>query len=244
MKCIKCNTDMKCYDDVTYSCVRIDFVICPLCGSKAEIEYDNSKKASYKEITQVGVKGLNRVTEKIKISNGETQNVVITNKVVLKSPVTQSTTVGGKKASASIYSGPVYGSAGSWSWPTRTPYVLSSPFGYRWGKLHEGFDISGCGFGSPIYAANNGVVRSAGYGGMVGSKAGYNVVIEHPNGIWSVYAHLSSVSVSAGANVSSGQQIGAMGKSGFATGTHLHFALYNGTPYRGGRPINPGNFYK
>ena len=51
MKCIKCNTDMKCYDDVTYSCVRIDFVICPSCGSKAEIEYDSSKDMNIDKVT-------------------------------------------------------------------------------------------------------------------------------------------------------------------------------------------------
>ena len=208
-----------------------------------KVEYDDSKSTSYSEITQVGVKGLNRVTEKIKVSNGEKQNVVIANKQVLKSPVAQITTKGGKK-SASVYDGPIYGSTGSWSWPTATPYIISSPFAYRWGKLHEGLDISGCGYGSPIYAANNGVVRSAGFGGMVGSKAGYNVVLEHPGGIWTVYAHMANVSVSAGATVTSGQRIGSMGQSGFATGTHLHFAIYIGKPYSGGRPVNPANYYK
>ena len=207
-----------------------------------KVEYDSSKRPGYSEITQEGVKGLNRVTEKIKISNGETQNVVITKKTVLREAKTQITTRGGN-GSYSTYDGPVYGSNGSWIWPTQTPYVISSPFGYRWGKLHEAFDISGCGYGSPIYAANNGVVRSAGYGGILGRSAGYNVVIEHPNGYWTVYAHMATVLVNAGQNVNGGQKIGTMGKSGQATGTHLHFGVYTGKPYGGGRPFSPAKLY-
>ena len=146
--------------------------------------------------------------------------------------------------------GPYQGNAGSgsyvdtgdaWGWPTNTPYMITSGFGYRWGSLHEGIDISGTGYGSPIYASLDGEVVNAQNGGMVGWQAGYNVVIRHNNGYYTVYAHMvpGSILVSVGQHVSRGQRIGSMGQSGLAFGTHCHFAVYNGVPYGGGTPFNP-----
>jgi murein DD-endopeptidase MepM/ murein hydrolase activator NlpD len=79
---------------------------------------------------------------------------------------------------------------------------------------------------------------------MVGNSAGRNVVIQHSNGYYTVYAHLSKILVSEGQTVSRGQKIGAMGHTGVAYGTHLHFGVYIGKPYNGGRPINPLRLWK
>ena len=122
---------------------------------------------------------------------------------------------------------------------TNYPYVLTSPFGWRGGEYHDGLDISGTGFGSPIYAISGGVVRASGYGGMVGNSAGLNVVIEHPNGYWSIYAHLSATYVNVGDTVSRKQKIAAMGHTGRASGTHLHLGISIGQPYASGSRLIP-----
>ena len=128
---------------------------------------------------------------------------------------------------------------GDWAWPTISKYYISSYYGWRWGTLHDGLDISGTGYGSPIYAAQGGVVYQSQYGGIVGNSAGYNVVIEHPNGYFTVYAHCSKLYVKKGQVVQRKQKIAAMGASGTVTGTHLHFGVFTGKPYNGGRSIDP-----
>jgi murein DD-endopeptidase MepM/ murein hydrolase activator NlpD len=97
---------------------------------------------------------------------------------------------------------------------------LTSDFGPRWGREHRGIDIGGSR-GSPIVAAESGVVlraeRNTGYGN--------NVIIDHGNGFTTLYAHLTSLSVVTGQVVEQGRQIGSMGSTGSATGTHLHFEV-------------------
>ena len=101
-------------------------------------------------------------------------------------------------------------------------------------------DISGTGYNSPIYAILEGEVVQAQWGGIVGNSAGYNVVLRHSNGYYTVYAHCAKVLVKKGDYVSRRQQIATMGKSGVATGTHLHFGVfYGGPPYNGGRSVDP-----
>ena len=79
---------------------------------------------------------------------------------------------------------------------------------------------------------------------MVGSSAGKNVVIQHSNGYYTVYAHMSDIYVSVGQSVGRGQKIGAMGRTGVATGTHLHFGVFYGMPYNGGYSINPRKLWR
>ena len=198
-----------------------------------EVKYDENKMAGTEEVTQKGENGLQRVTSKIQKVNGQIESSVINENATerLKEPVKE-IIVKGKKQNSYSSGIDITGTTkveGYWKWPTATPYTINSPYGYRWGVLHDGVDIGG-GYGSPIYAANNGVV--------VQSSSKYDngqfVVINHNNGYYTMYAHLSARYVKVGQNVSIGQQIGAMGKSGFATGTHLHFGLFRGFPYRRG----------
>ena len=195
---------------------------------KTDIEYDQSLLVGTTNVKQAGSNGTNRVTEKVKKVNGETTNVVITNTEEVKAATNEIVVRGG--ASGSVY-GDTY-----WMWPTKVPYSISSPFGYRWGALHDGIDITGPGHGSPIYAANNGVVAT------VSSKFdnGNYIVINHNNGIYTMYAHLSAFYVQEGQVVKAGQLIGGMGATGWATGTHLHFGVFvGGYPYVGGTAVNP-----
>jgi murein DD-endopeptidase MepM/ murein hydrolase activator NlpD len=119
--------------------------------------------------------------------------------------------------------------AGSgWVRPAYGP--LTSPFGYRWGRLHKGIDI-GAPYGAPIYAAAAGVVT------YVGPKAGYGtlVLIRHADGTVTAYGHMSRYATSTGHRVDAGELIAYVGAAGDATGPHLHFEVRIG----GSTPIDP-----
>lgn len=193
-------------------------------------EDDDTLAMGTEIVKQQGEDGLNKVTRKIKKVNGDITNAVPVSQEVMKPMVTK-IVVRGQKYISGV-------GGGAWFWPTAKPYVISSPFGWRWGKLHAGLDISGTGRGSPIYAANNGVVEKAEYNGINGNY----IYINHNNGYMSVYAHLDSIRVVSGQTVEAGQLIGTMGDSGFATGVHLHFSIYSGNPVSG-TPLNPRMFY-
>ncbi|MDP9818393.1 M23 family metallopeptidase [Spirilliplanes yamanashiensis] len=102
---------------------------------------------------------------------------------------------------------------------------VTSCFGPRWGRQHAGVDLAAAA-GTPVTAAAAGVVVSAGanYGGY-----GISVLLQHPNGYLTHYAHLSATSVQPGQQVQAGQQLGAEGSTGNSTGPHLHFEVHQGT---------------
>ena len=134
-------------------------------------------------------------------------------------------------------------SSGTWTKPTNGR--LTSGFGWRnigaGNEFHHGVDIAN-GIGTPVVAANGGVIS---YAGAL-STYGNVIMITHivDGNVWTtVYAHLSSIHVSVGQSVSKGQQIGAMGNTGRSTGSHLHFEIHNG-PWKSGRPNaqNPLNY--
>ncbi|WP_052852435.1 LysM peptidoglycan-binding domain-containing M23 family metallopeptidase [Streptomyces avicenniae] len=97
---------------------------------------------------------------------------------------------------------------------------------------HTGADFP-VGSGTPVAAITDGQVVTAGSGGSYGNQ----VVIQHADGHYSQYAHLSSLSVSVGQTVSTGQQIGLSGSTGNSTGPHLHFEVRTGPDY--GSDIDP-----
>ncbi len=209
-----------------------------------ETRYDNDKLVGYEEVIQAGIKGENKVTQKVQKVNGEIVNTVSTSTEIIKEPVTEIIVKGGKHESYSSYYGNGYGSVvatrGQWGWPASCSTV-SSGFGWRWGVLHDGTDIAGCGYGSNIFAAQSGTVA------VSSSKVdnGQYIVIDHHNGYYTMYAHLcvGCRYVKEGDYVEKGQVIGGMGQTGAATGVHLHFAIWNGYPYRGGVALNAMNFY-
>lgn len=105
-------------------------------------------------------------------------------------------------------------------WPAQG--VLTSGYGWRWGRMHHGVDVAGP-VGTPIFAAASGVVVRAGW-----NSGGYGnlVDIRHPDGSLTRYAHNSRLSVRAGQEVRQGQQIAEMGSTGYSTGPHLHFEIH------------------
>ncbi|MDJ1168592.1 peptidoglycan DD-metalloendopeptidase family protein [Roseofilum sp. BLCC_M154] len=105
-------------------------------------------------------------------------------------------------------------------WPAQG--VLTSGYGWRWGRMHRGIDIAGP-IGTPIFAAAPGVVDYADWntGGY-----GYLVDIRHPDGSLTRYAHNNRLLVREGQTVRQGQQIAEMGSTGYSTGPHLHFEIH------------------
>ena len=120
------------------------------------------------------------------------------------------------------------------SWPVKGRAVLTQSFGntpdsrilYN-GKPHNGIDI-GAASGTSIYAAEGGIVREIGNTDAFPGCLSYGkwILIEHPNNLSTLYAHLSLIKVSRGQSVNRDDLIGYSGATGYATGPHLHFTVY------------------
>lgn len=205
-------------------------------------EDDPTQYTGYESVKEEGSDGLSLVTEKIKLVNGEITSVVPDSEQVITAPVNKVIVRGTRKyvvSSGGGYNVEVPVGIGSWVWPTNAGYTLSSGYGWRGGKLHAGMDISGTGYGSPIKAANNGIVVISSYTGM----NGHYIVIKHANGYFTEYAHLSHRNVQKGQVVYAGDVIGGMGNTGYAWGVHLHYGLWTVAPYTG-NSMNPMNLYR
>lgn len=210
-----------------------------------QVVYDNTKPSSYSQVTQQGINGITRLTETYKVVNGEAGQGNVLNKEVIREKVNQITTKGKKQDYTPSYiSGNYVDNGGEWAWPTNSGYKITSNYSWRWGKLHAALDIAYLPLNSPIYAANDGVVVEAGTGTGSAWSLGKYVVIRHNNGIYTQYAHLNTIQVSVGQTVSKGKVIGGMGRTGHATGIHLHFAAFRGMPYQGGQVFNPMQLYR
>lgn len=114
-------------------------------------------------------------------------------------------------------------------WPTVGD--VSSGYGYRWGRHHDGIDLAN-DVGTPIRAARSGRVTYSGWS----SGYGRLITIEHDQGYTTFYGHLNESLVESGDYVKAGQNIAYMGNSGNSTGPHLHFEVR-----KNGTPINPYN---
>lgn len=211
-----------------------------------EVKYDSNQFVGYQATKQKGRDGENRVTQRVYKVNGATKTIEPISTEVIKEAINE-VIVKGKKSYGHGYGNHVSVS-GSWGWPASCSSV-SSYFGWRWGSLHKGIDIAGCGQGSYIFAAQAGKVvmskadRSGGWPGGYGMN-GEIIFIDHGNGYYSEYAHMCPGCryVKTGDVVEKGQPIGGMGKTGAATGVHLHFAIWKGYPHRG-TVLNPMQFY-
>ena len=205
--------------------------------------YDEKKNQGYSKITQQGVNGITRFTERYKSVNGEPGEATVLNKEVIREKVNQITTKG-KKVNYGSISGNYIDTGGTWAWPTNSGYKITSNYAWRWGKLHAALDIAWLPRRSPAYAAGDGVVVTATRGSGSGWSLGNYVVIKHDNNIYTQYAHLDVISVKEGQTVKKGQVVGGIGDTGRATGVHLHFAAFKGMPYQGGQPFNPMQLYR
>ena len=124
----------------------------------------------------------------------------------------------------------------AFAWPVPGHTNITSTYGYRWGTLHKGIDISDGGIeGQPVVASRSGTVTradnacphnypknsSCGWGGGYGNR----VEISHGDGTSTLYGHMLTITVSVGQTVNQGDIIGYVGCTGYSTGTHLHFEI-------------------
>ena len=116
----------------------------------------------------------------------------------------------------------------------RWPLVdrVTSEYGPRWGRMHEGIDIAGT-YGAPIDSAESGRVDYAGWIGGYGNT----VIVDHGGGMSTLYAHMHGFAVEAGQTVSIGQVVGYVGNTGLSQGPHLHFEVRIH-----GAPVNPRTY--
>ncbi len=199
-------------------------MITELVTYEKEVEFQVQEKGDpdiyegYTEVQQKGENGLNEVTSRITLVNGEEKEEEPLVTTVKKKPVDKIVLVGTKERPPSVGSG-------KYIWPMEGGYTITSKFGARWGRQHEGIDL-GCTVGSDVLAADGGVVTYSGYNGAYG----YLIIVDHQNGMETRYAHNSKLLVSEGDEVFQGQHIAESGNSGRSTGPHLHFEIrVNGT---------------
>lgn len=199
-----------------------------------EEKQDPTMNIGDEEILQKGEKGLDRVTSRMERTNGEITYFKNKKSIVLKPSINQIMLVGTKYQSS-------IGSLKWWAWPTLPGYSISSGYGYRTGpttgkySFHQAIDIF-IGYGTPIYAANNGVVVNKSFSAARkngGNGYGNYITINHNNGYYTQYAHMSNFArgIKIGSIVGRGQLIGYIGQTGDATGPHLHFETWVGIPW-------------
>ena len=252
------NTSFKSADDLLYpgqevklalinpqfDLVQVETVVTKKTITKTTVyKEDNTKYVGYEKVEEEGSDGLALATDYLEIINGEINDstpistdtiVPAVNKVVVRGTLKYSTPT----TPGINYEVPV--GIGSWVWPTNSPYTISSPFAWRWGKHHDAVDITGTGYGSPIKAANNGIVVESYYNSYNGNV----ILIKHSNNYYTIYVHLAARYKKPGDVVMANDVIGTMGMTGYATGVHLHFGVYIGYPFQGGVPINPMTLYR
>ena len=217
-----------------------------------EIKYDSELVIGYSYTEREGENGLDKVTRKYQYINGQVADVALVNSVEIKPSVSQIVVKGERYV-------PNVADLSYWAWPTSKPYTITTWYEYRWGSFHAAIDIY-VGWGSPIYAANNGTVVAVSTGCIRGDtkcnggRGNYVIINHNISGYYTQYMHLATAYVKPGQVVSRGQKIAAMGNTGFVVptpgygsssyaGTHLDFGVWVGMPYQGGTTRNPMSLY-
>ncbi|MEG0799027.1 MAG: peptidoglycan DD-metalloendopeptidase family protein [Bacilli bacterium] len=199
---------------------------------ETKVHYDSGMTYGTTIVKQSGQDGLAKSEFKFEIKNGmKTKGVNVKTEQII-APVDEIVYKGGQQT---VY----VGDSTYWAWPTLKPYCITSLRGWRWGRFHDGVDIACVGHGSPIFSIQAGTV----VGTTSGDTRGNCVTIDHNNGYFSVYMHLSKILVKKGQNVNKGDTIGLMGNTGYSFGTHLHISLYKGS-YKTENGIDPLSIYK
>ncbi|MCR4962291.1 MAG: peptidoglycan DD-metalloendopeptidase family protein [Firmicutes bacterium] len=188
------------------------------------VHQDNSNMNRGEEkVISEGIDGLEEVTLRVVVSNGETVSSEQISATTLVEPVDQVVERGTKV----VLSSRSFGGSGSGvvGWPYTG--TITSRFGWRSRGWHSGLDIAGP-VGEAIYAAESGTVTYAGWYYGYGNL----VKIDHGSGMETYYGHLSAIYVNVGDTVERGQHIAALGNTGNSTGPHVHFEVrFDGTAY-------------
>jgi len=174
-------------------------------------ETDDTLRMGKTRVISPGKNGLKKQTYELTYINGFPVSETLVEEEVLIEPVTAVVAKGTLRLAGE--------GTGKFAWPVKKA-TLTSKYGKRWGRNHNGIDLSSSD--RTILAADTGKVVFA------GTKNGYGktVIIDHKNGYETLYAHLSKISVSVGDIVEKGDKIGVMGSTGNSTGVHLHFEVH------------------
>lgn len=186
---------------------------------------DNNDLYIGESTTEEGVNGIKEVVAKVRYTNGiKVDEEILAENTLLKE---QDTVIHiGRK-------NPINDGVAFLKHPTNGG-IITSTFGNRWGRSHNGIDI-GHKEGDDIFSAFDGVVKECRYDSGYGNK----IVVQHENNIETVYAHLSKFDTQVGKEVKAGELIGRVGSTGKSTGPHLHFEVrINGVP------VNPQTFIR
>lgn len=183
------------------------------------VKYDNRLNYGTSYVEQQGENGIAKVKYEVEYVNGEIFDAKKISMVELSPPINRVIVRGGYRSSA-----PLVGNPEDWARPTVNYLLISSYFGPRRGDFHDAIDIMG-DKGSPIFAANDGVVITSGRDPKL-YDPGIHIRIDHQNGYFTSYLHLSKTDVKVGQIVKRGQKIGEMGSTGNSSGNHLHFSVY------------------
>lgn len=189
-----------------------------------EVSYDPEMWPWKETVTQYGESGEKEITQEVTRENGREVSRTTLRERIVSYPVTHKVIRGSRQV-------PPMGS-GQMAWPLQGQ--ITSYYGWRWGSFHHGIDI-GADHGSPIIAADAGMVSFAGWNGGYG----YLVRIDHGGGKETWYGHMSRFAVGVGDKVAKGDTIGYVGSTGISTGPHLHFEVRID-----GDSENPMSFYK
>jgi murein DD-endopeptidase MepM/ murein hydrolase activator NlpD len=185
---------------------------------KSTTQKTNEQVVGYSKVTVAGVSGVNRVTQDIVMLNGEVQSSTDVSNEVVVAPVNEVIVKGTAKTLSSAKQKQQAHAAGFiFPLPSGT-WRVSSYYGD--GRNHKGVDLCAKS-GTSIFAALDGKVIHAGWKGAYG----YCVIIEHSNGMRTLYAHAKQVCCSVGDMVSQGEVIALVGTTGQSTGNHLHFEV-------------------
>ena len=197
---------------------------------KSTVQKTNEQIVGYSAVTVTGVSGVNRVTQEGLMVNGEVQSCVDVNTEVVVAPVNEVVVKGTAKTLASAKQKQAAHSAGFiFPLPAGT-WRVSSYYGD--GRNHKGVDICAKS-GTSIYAVAAGKVVYSGWKGNYGNC----VIIEHEDGMRTLYAHAKQLCCSVGDTVSQGEVIALVGTTGQSTGNHLHFEVIVG-----GRNMDPAPY--
>lgn len=182
-------------------------------------EYDDSQPDNYREVIQEGENGMQEVYYRLVYVDGIQTDAIVKDSTTTLAPIDEIVVVGTLESGTGT---------GSFIWPVPAANNISSLFEYRWGSFHAGIDIADVGiYAADIVATDTGIVT---FSGWDDAGYGYMVIIDHGNGYSSMYAHCDELFVSEGELVYQGDTIASVGSSGYSTGDHLHFEIWeNGT---------------
>ena len=184
---------------------------------QTKVKNDSTRYQGTTVVSVAGVNGKKSVTyENVRVNGALIEKNALSEEIIsnpVDKVVLSGTKPRPKNAPTGTFLRPYYGS-------------VTSRFGSRWGRQHQGVDIGGT-TGDPIKASDGGTVTYAGWNGGYGKF----IKIKHDNGYETYYGHLSAINVSVGQKVAQGQTIGKLGNTGRSTGPHLHFEIRkNGVP--------------